>query len=38
MEIRDRTKKILLQLLDSNRGDDVAKMIPVDFMNKLRKK
>lgn len=38
LEIRDRTKKIILQLLDSNRGDEVSRMIPVDFLNKLKKK
>lgn len=38
LEIRERSKKLVLQLLDSARGDEVARMIPADHLNKLRKK
>lgn len=37
LEIRDRSKKVVLQLLDGPRGDEVLKMLPTDHLNKIRK-
>ncbi len=37
LEIRERTKKVLIQLLDGARGEEVGKMIPPDILSKIRK-